>query len=73
MDRGPSGASWTFVGVNIADPHGQFSSTVTNQGARLVVRDDWRVKGNYKYVVTVRDENGTTYTSPDPQIINSGP
>lgn len=68
----PDGASWQFVRAQIADPHGQFHSALAGGGAQCNVRDDWKVKGTYKYVVTVSD-GGTTYTSPDPDIVNNGP
>ena len=68
----PSGATWTFVGAQIEDPHGQFHPSVPSPFDKCIVRDDWKVKGAYKYVVTVKD-GGMEYTSPDPEIINSGP
>jgi hypothetical protein len=70
--RGSSGATWTFVGADIDDPHGQFGVSVPKPGDRCIVRDDWKVKGSFKYVVTVSD-GGTEYTSPDPVVTNSGP
>ena len=70
--REPTGAAWTFVGAAVTDPHGQFTATVPKPGDRCIVRDDWRVRGSYKYVVTVA-LGGTEYTSPDPVITNNGP
>lgn len=70
--RDSDGATWTFVGANIDDPHGQFRVTVPKPGDRCILRDDWKVKGRFKYVVTVTD-GGTEYTSPDPIVENSGP
>ncbi|HET7456960.1 MAG TPA: hypothetical protein VFJ74_04835 [Gemmatimonadaceae bacterium] len=70
--REPDGAAWTFVGADVTDPHGQFSASVPKPGDRCIVRDDWKVKGSYKYVVTVA-QGGREYTSPDPVITNNGP
>jgi hypothetical protein len=67
-----AGATWTFVRAQITDPHAQFHPSVPSPNTTCVIRDDWKVKGSYKYVVTVKD-GGREYTSPDPVIINSGP
>ena len=70
--RGSSGATWTFVGTKIDDPHGRFGVTVPKPADRCIIRDDWKMKGSFKYVVTVSD-GGKEYTSPDPVATNSGP
>jgi hypothetical protein len=70
--RAPAGATWTFVGAEITDPYKQFSVTVPKPADRCIVRDDFKVKGSFKYVVTV-SQGGTEYTSPDPVITNTGP
>lgn len=67
------GSTWTFVRANIADPHAQFHPAVPSGGDRCNVRDDFKVKGRFKYLVTVRDGSGNEYTSPDPEIVNNGP
>ena len=71
--RDSGSASWTFVTAAVKYPdNDQFKVTVPNGADRCIIRDDWRVRGTYEYLVVVSD-GGQTYVSPDPQIIHSGP
>jgi hypothetical protein len=69
----PAAPQWTFVDAKVKnDDDNQFRSEVISGGAKLLIHDRNTKGGNYDYYVIVA--NGSeTITSPDPQIINSGP
>ena len=68
LNRNP-GESWTFTGATVKNPpNGQFGSPVVTP-ASVEISDACSVKGSWGYSVTV-SLNGTSYTSPDPEIVN---
>jgi len=70
--RRPSTAEWTFRDGAVKDDKlKEFSSTVQGNGKLLDIDDKFydRQKTSYEYNITV-ELHGTTYTSPDPHIVN---
>ena len=68
----PASAPWTFQNAVVKDDVLQeFSSVVQGNGNSLQISDAFRdqQKQTYSYDVTV-ELDGTTYTSPDPEIVN---
>ena len=68
----PSSATWKFTGGDVKeDTLNEFSSTVQGNGQSLHINDELKdtAKTPYDYYVTVV-LNGTSYTSPDPVIVN---
>jgi hypothetical protein len=67
------GSTWTFTGMTITNGAGQFGTPDVNPaGTSIQVSDACSLKGSYCYTVTVSN-NGTSYTSPDPTIVNDPP
>lgn len=68
------GQTWTFTSASVKNPpNGQFGTpTVNPAGTSVDISDVCSVKGQWGYTVTVSN-NGTSYTSPDPDIINDPP
>jgi hypothetical protein len=70
--RRPPTATWTFTGGDVKkDPLNEFSSSVEGNGKSLHIDDKFydKAKTEYEYYVTV-ELDGTSYTSPDPKIVN---
>jgi hypothetical protein len=64
--------SWSWVSASVKDDqYNQFTPQAPN-GAALPIQDDHTENGSWSYTVTV-ELNGTSYTSPDPQITNKEP
>jgi len=66
------GSTWTFVNATISNGGTQFSSAPNNAGTSINVQDAYTSMGRFCYVVTVQ-MGGTSYTSPDPEIVNEPP
>jgi uncharacterized membrane protein YeaQ/YmgE (transglycosylase-associated protein family) len=66
--RDPGNAPWRFTGATITPPHPQFAIDVKEQ--RVTISDACAAGGTFCVVLTVRHDNGQSYPSPDPQIIN---
>jgi hypothetical protein len=67
-----SGQSWSWVSASVKDDGAnQFHPQAPN-GAVLNIQDDHTENGSWSYTVTV-NLDGTSYTSPDPQITNKEP
>jgi hypothetical protein len=66
------GSSWTFTGISITNAGTQFTTTVNSAGTHIDVNDACTSLGSFCYTVTVLN-NGTSYTSPDPTIVNEPP
>ena len=72
FNRSPGSASWKFTGGDVKDdPLDEFKGSVHGNGSSLHIDDDFKdpAKTPYEYYVTVQ-LNGTSYTSPDPKIVN---
>jgi hypothetical protein len=72
LTQSPASARWTFQNAVVkADTLNEFSSTVQGNGNSLQINDAFRDRSTtpYSYDVTVA-LNGTSYTSPDPVIVN---
>lgn len=70
--RRPPSATWKFTGGDVKeDPLDEFSSSVQGNGSSLHIDDKFydKTETPYDYYVTVV-LNGTSYTSPDPVIVN---
>jgi hypothetical protein len=63
------GQTWTFTNASVDDP--QFTVDA-NSAANIQINDAWTSMGTFCYTVTVLS-NGTSYTSPDPDIVNEPP
>lgn len=62
------GSPWRFTGATVT-PHPS-GLTVDVKENRVTIDDPCEVPETLCVVLTVLHENGTTYDSPDPQIIN---
>ena len=72
LNRTPGSANWKFTGGDVKeDPLDEFSSSVQGNGSSLHIDDQFKdtAETPYDYFVTV-ELNGTSYTSPDPVIVN---
>jgi hypothetical protein len=72
LNQSPASATWTFQGALVKDDTlDEFSETVLGNGNSLQINDAFRDRSStpYSYDVTVA-LNGTSYTSPDPVIVN---
>jgi hypothetical protein len=70
--QNPASAPWTFQNAVVkGDTLDEFSPAVQGNGNSLQISDAFRdqTKKSYSYDVTV-ELNGTSYTSPDPEIVN---
>ena len=66
------GSNWTFTAANITNGGTQFSAAANNAGTSINVDDAYTWMGSFCYTVTV-NLGGTSYTSPDPTIVNEPP
>lgn len=68
------GQTWTFTSASVCNPpSGQFGTPNVNPaGTNVDISDLCTLKGSWGYKVTVL-LNGTSYTSPDPEIVNDPP
>jgi len=72
LRRSPGNQPWSWVSASVKDDTiGQFSPRAPN-GAVLEIQDDHKENGSWSYTVTV-EIDGTSFTSPDPQITNKEP
>ena len=72
FNRVPGSANWKFTGGDVKkDPLDEFEGSVHGNGSSLHIDDQFKdtTKTGYDYYVTV-ELKGTTYTSPDPKIVN---
>ena len=69
LTRAP-GSTWTFTGATFSDS--QFTPNVPPGGATVNIVDAHTSMGSFCYTVTVLS-GGTSYTSPDPVIVNEPP
>jgi hypothetical protein len=67
-----AGSSWTFTGATITNGGTQFTPNVNNGGTNINISDAYTSMGTFCYTVTV-SSGGTSYTSPDPEIVNEPP
>jgi len=72
LKKNPANASWNFTNASVKDGGSQFHITVPPGGQTVTIRDDHTSLGTWQYDVTIND-NGTSHTSPDPEIINENP
>jgi hypothetical protein len=66
------GSTWTFTGISITGGGTQFTTSINPAGTSIQVNDAYTSTGNFCYTVTV-SLNSTSYTSPDPTIVNEPP
>jgi hypothetical protein len=72
LNRSPGSAAWKFTDGDVKkDPLAEFEPTVHGNGSSLHINDQFKdtTRTEYDYYVTV-ELNGTSYTSPDPKIVN---
>lgn len=72
LNRSPGSATWKFTAGDVKnDLLDEFSSSVHGNGSSLHIDDQFKdtTKTPYDYFVTV-ELSGTSYTSPDPVIVN---
>jgi hypothetical protein len=72
FQRRPPTATWLFSGGNVEnDTQNEFSVSVQGNGRSLQIDDQFKDerKARYKYTISVQLD-GTSYTSPDPHIVN---
>jgi len=72
LTQSPASASWTFDKAVVKDDTlDEFKATVLGNGQTVQIADSFKDRSEtpYSYDVTV-ELNGTTYTSPDPSIVN---
>jgi hypothetical protein len=68
----PANQNWAFTGAEVVkDTDKQFRHEPG--GNHMLIHDDFKADGEWCYTVTVRTSDGTTYVSPDPQIVNQTP
>jgi len=78
LQKSSADAPWKFQGATVKDDmlH-QFRPSVQPEGKALHIFDELRDppgrKYEYKYNVTVALSDGTSFTSPDPVIVNEPP
>jgi hypothetical protein len=68
----PPSAMWNFTGGNVEnDTRKEFSARVQGNGRALHIDDEFKdeEKTRYKYTISVQLD-GTSFTSPDPHIVN---
>ena len=72
LNRSPGSANWKFTGGDVKkDPLNEFDPSVQGNGSSLHIDDKFKdtTRTEYDYYVVV-ELNGTSYTSPDPKIVN---
>ena len=67
----PSNKAWDLYNVIVDSDPTQFPIT-SKSGTQIVIDDKHTANGTYSYRVQVT-AGSSTYTSPDPQIVNSNP
>ena len=75
FNRSPGSATWKFTGGDVKrDLLDEFTPSVHGNGSSLHIDDQFKDvdRTEYEYFVTV-ELNGTSYTSPDPKIVNDPP
>jgi hypothetical protein len=75
LNRSPGSANWKFTGGDVKeDPLDEFEGSVHGNGSSLHIDDRFKDKDRteYDYYVMVQLD-GTSYTSPDPKIVNDPP
>lgn len=68
----PSNQSWDLSGVIFDDNNGNQFPIESRSGQQIIIDDDFTQIGTFSYEVQVT-ANNTTYTSPDPKIVNQNP
>lgn len=72
LNRSPGSANWKFTAGDVKnDVLREFSSSVHGNGSSLHIDDQFKDAAltSYDYFITV-ELNGTSFTSPDPVIVN---
>ena len=81
LTKFPASQSWSFTGDftvtgKAGGPNPQPGEFTRDSGHsnpnQLAIRDGFRTKGTFCYTVMISTD-GSSITSPDPQIINEGP
>ena len=72
LHRRPDNPGWHFTDARIKNDDGSIKPKVGDAGATITFHNKNSRKGTYQYYVVIQDKTGP-HTSPDPQIINSGP
>jgi hypothetical protein len=66
--RDPGNAPWRFVGATVTPM--EPGVTIDVQDHKVTIGDPCIADATWCVILTVQHNNGTTYPSPDPQIIN---
>ena len=67
-----SSQNWTLSNVVFDNYTGTQFPIESKSGQQIIVDDDYTTMGTFSYEVEVT-ANNTTYTSPDPKIVNESP